>query len=466
MKNFSLLAVTAGFLAVALSSFTPRQHLQQDALPLLPATALSSNGLVSLSANLNAEYYLYKTDPNTAYLYVEVKTDEYENEDLERAPLNLSLVIDRSGSMSGEKLQYAKQAATFVVEQLEPSDRVSVVSYDNNVRTDWGSSAVKHKKAITQKIDYIVAGGSTNLSGGLEDGYKEVKSTYGGHFTNRVLLLSDGLANKGITDEDKLNKIASTWNQEKNITTSTFGLGSGFNENLMQSLAEYGSGNYYFIEKPSDVPQIFQRELNGLLSVVGQNATLSINLPDGLKLEKLYGYVHTQEGNEVKVLFKDLFANETKNLLLKLDISEVKTPKLVVSTKLDYDDATDGGKPISLKADAILNMTEDEILAKESVNKEVEQWVTFFASNDMLEEAMKLVDERRFDEADDILLKNEVLIKDRKIQYGENTQMIRQDSASVIYREKIKEVEVMSTAEYKTFQKASKSSNYVRRKSK
>lgn len=466
MKNFAFLAIAAGFLTVALSSFTPKQNPEQDTLPLLPGTALSSNGLVQLSANLNAEYYMYKTDPNNAYLYVEVKTGEYENEDLERAPLNLSLVIDRSGSMSGEKLEYAKQAAKFVVQQLEPSDRVSVVSYDNRVRTDWGSSSVKDKKAITEKIDHIVSGGSTNLSGGLEDGYKEVKSTYGSHFTNRVLLLSDGLANQGITDENKLNKIASTWNQERNITTSTFGLGSGFNENLMQSLAEYGSGNYYFIEKPSDVPQIFQKELNGLLSVVGQNAVLSINLPEGLKLEKLYGYVHTQEGNQVKVLFKDLFANETKNLLLKLDISEVKTPELLVSTKLDYQDATDGGKPVSLKADATLKMTDDAALAEESGNKEVEQWVTFFASNDMLEEAMQLVDERRFDEANAVLDKNQSLIKARSYQWGQNEQMQLQDSAVVIYKEKMKEVEFMSTTEYKTYQKASKSSNYVRRKSK
>ena len=152
---------------------------------------------LTFKTGLGNNKFLLNEFGNVGYYYAEAKACELKTDGQARTPLNISLVIDRSGSMDGDKLKHAKLAAQFVIDQLSPEDYVSIVQYDDAVDVVSTSNRVGDKQLLKRKVDAISAGGSTNLGGGMLEGYHQVKSTYNDGFVNRVLLLSDGLANVG-----------------------------------------------------------------------------------------------------------------------------------------------------------------------------------------------------------------------------------------------------------------------------
>ena len=227
---------------------------------------------------LNNPYFLSGGNAKEVYLYVQLNAQEVVRTD-KRIPLNLCLVIDRSGSMDGDKMTYAKKAADFVINQLDQDDILSIVQYDNIIEVIHAAEKLKNKEVIHQKVATIKARNMTNLSGGMMEGYNQVRKLKAQEQVNRVLLLSDGLANEGITDPEQLNLIAKKVFETDAIGLSTFGVGADYNEKLMTNLSENGGGNYYFIDSPDKIPTIFAEELTGLLTVLAQNARLSIPIP-------------------------------------------------------------------------------------------------------------------------------------------------------------------------------------------
>ncbi|MEH2163863.1 MAG: VWA domain-containing protein [Nostoc sp.] len=165
-----------------------------------------------------------------------------------RRNLNLSLVIDRSGSMAGASLHHALKAAESVVDQLEPDDILSVVVYDDEVDSVVPPQAVTNKATLKNSIRKVRAGGITNLSGGWLKGCEHVKAGLDPQKINRVLLLTDGHANMGIQDP-KVLTATSAQKAEEGITTTTLGFAQGFNEDLLIGMARAATGNFYFIER-------------------------------------------------------------------------------------------------------------------------------------------------------------------------------------------------------------------------
>ncbi|AWR88061.1 vWA domain-containing protein [Meiothermus taiwanensis] len=183
----------------------------------------------------------------------------------ERPLLNLALVLDRSGSMGGSKLKFAKEAAIYAVHNLLPEDRVAVVIYDNSVEVLVPSTLVGEQRGrIAELIGRICTGGSTALHAGWLEGATQVAAYQETGRLNRVALLSDGLANVGETNPKVITEQVRGLAQ-RGISTSTLGVGLDYNENLMAAMAEAGEGNYYFIESSADIPRIFARELGGIL---------------------------------------------------------------------------------------------------------------------------------------------------------------------------------------------------------
>ena len=234
-----------------------------------------------------------------------------------RLPLNLGLVLDRSGSMEGDPLAYAKMAACRIVEQMGPEDRFALVIFDHEVKVVCPAQVVTEKDALKAAIAGIQARGSTNLSGGLLRGYQEVKSGAKSGQVNRVLLLTDGCANQGITNRALLAaKVRSM--RENGITVSAIGVGLHFDEDLLLALAEAGGGNYYYLRDPEEIPGVLARELQGLLSVVAQAVRVVATGGEGCRVTAVLGYEPVFSAGKALIDLPDLYEDETKTLIFEI----------------------------------------------------------------------------------------------------------------------------------------------------
>ncbi|MEO1272763.1 MAG: VWA domain-containing protein, partial [Myxococcota bacterium] len=200
-----------------------------------------------------------------------------------RRPLNLSLVLDHSGSMAGKSLKQALRASSMLVDRLTPEDTLSVVIYDDTIKTIWAPRAVDDKAAIKKALNAVRAGGLTNLSGGWEEGCTHVSNMLMKGGVNRVLLLTDGQANRGITDQAKLVELARAQGS-KGVATTTLGFGSYFNEDLLIAMADAAGGNFYFIQSPTDAAEVFNIEVEGLSAVAAQKLQVGLKPAPGVEI--------------------------------------------------------------------------------------------------------------------------------------------------------------------------------------
>ncbi len=426
-----------------------------------------SSKLIQFVSQLNNSYYLKGISKNTIYLYAELKANKAPTNN-ERIPLNISLVVDRSGSMSGKKLEYVKKAVHFVINNLNSEDYLSIVQYDNQVDVVSQSAKVSNKTILNQKVDAIQARGMTNLSGGMLEGYTQVQSTQQEQgFVNRVLLLSDGLANQGVTDTDKLQQIAQKKFRNDGIGLSTFGVGADFNELLMTGLSEYGGANYYYIDSPEKIPEIFAQELEGLLSVVAQSTFLTIKLPQELvKCKKVYGYPSEIKGNEVVVRFNDVFSEEEKGILLELELQKELVNNLTFDLQLQYDDVVNSLERINEQSSLSLQITDSATQFNGGINAKADENVALFIANDRYELAMQLADKREFKKVKTILEQAVSFLKPYLEKYPNSTQLKIQYKQIEDYLNRLGEIQQMERGAYAAFQKGSRSMNYMSKRKK
>jgi len=214
----------------------------------------------------------------------------------ERPRLNLAIVIDRSGSMAGQPLHEAKRAASFMIDSLKPTDRASVVTYDDEVAVVAPSRHVEGTTNFKSAIAEIHSGGSTNLHGGWLKGAEETAKHLAAKYTSRVLLLSDGQANAGMTSVDEIAlQVAQL--ADTGITTSTYGLGEGFNEELMVAIARSGRGNGYYSENAEHLLTRFHEEFSLLSSLCARNVRLLLTPLPGIRCEMLNLYESAKDGS-------------------------------------------------------------------------------------------------------------------------------------------------------------------------
>jgi len=240
--------------------------------------------------------------------------------DRTREPLRIAVVVDRSGSMYGAKLEAAKRSIAYLAGQLTADDQLAVVAYDDQVTLPHALGPA-NAGAIDLALAGIDAGGSTNLSGGWLKGVEQLRQVEDG--IRRVVLLSDGHANVGITDPAMLARAAAEV-AGSGISTTTIGFGDGFDEHLMTAVADSGGGSGHFAQSPDDAPGIFAEEFDDLATLVAQNLSVEVRPSSDVEvIEVLNAYPSTAVAGGVQVLLGDAFAGHTSRVVLRLRVPAI-----------------------------------------------------------------------------------------------------------------------------------------------
>jgi Ca-activated chloride channel family protein len=254
----------------------------------------------------------------------------------QRPSLNLGLVLDRSGSMHGAKLEFVKQAASHVLDQLQEQDQVAVVAYDDQIQVLSHSRAMGHANRFELKrlLASIVSGSSTNLADGWLTGCREVAEAAQDGTINRAMLLTDGLANIGETNPDVLAQHALEIYKDS-ISTSTFGVGAGFNEHLLEAMANQGGGNFYYISTPDKIPEIFLQEFNELVGISARKVEVSLDLPTSVDWHVHGGWPNEYKNGRLHIFIGDMLDAKTQDIYLDLHIPALEKPdKLALNARI------------------------------------------------------------------------------------------------------------------------------------
>ncbi|GAB4574171.1 MAG: hypothetical protein Kow0077_19350 [Anaerolineae bacterium] len=360
---------------------------------------------------MNADYVLEydvlsRTRDHRLYLLVRVR-GKTPPAAMQRQPLNLCVVLDRSSSMVGDKIAYVRDAASALVQRMAAIDHISLVTYSDNVQVILPPTPVIHKDGIIQTIQAVRPMGTTNLSGGWLQGCTLLSESGDHGQINRVLLLTDGLANKGVTEPDRLAALARQ-KREEGIYTTTMGVGLDFNEDLLVRMASEGGGSFYFIDSPDRAPEMFVEELADLVNVVGQNLRIRLTLERDVQMVRQLNTYRVQAG-EGSVTFDlgDLYGDETKLLVLELFIPALYTlgETQVGTLRFDYDElGADSVTHRALELPLIVNAVRDEDLpALPAPDREVARAVLLLRAARAREQAIQYADAGDFKTAADVL---------------------------------------------------------------
>jgi len=339
------------------------------AFPKIPGLRNPQNGSVSWDVILNGPYVLKGSD-GEVQLNLKINGKEFASP--ERSPLNLVLVIDRSGSMSERgKLVFAKEAAKAIIAGIGNEDRLSIVAYSTDVQLLLPIQYLKDKENAISVVESLYPTNSTNLSGGLIAGIDQLKSLDREGYVNRVILLSDGLANVGITNAEQLSGIIGQA-AEKGIHITTMGLGLNYDEDLLMNIAEYGAGNYYFIESPMQLADIFEKEFGQLVSTVAKDSVIHLSLAPDVRIKKVFGYTYKNKDGKIRIDLGDVVSGQERNILIKLNVPTDKVGSHhLAKAYLEFREVFEGGRVFKLRREMNYEVTKSRNIVTENENKKV-----------------------------------------------------------------------------------------------
>ncbi len=270
-----------------------------------------------------------------------------------RAPVNIALVLDRSGSMSGQKIVQARAAAIQVLDYLNAQDILSVIAYDTTVEVVVPATKVTDPGLIAAAIRRLEPRDSTALYAGVDKGAAEVRKFLEKNRVNRVILLSDGLANVGPDTPEALGQLGAALARD-GIAVTTLGLGAGYNEDLMVQLARRSDGNHAFVENATDLSRIFAQEFGDVLSVVAQNVEVIIDCAPGVRPKRLLGRSADIQQQRVSTQLNQLYGDQEKYLLLEVETpsGKAESTQELVQVRVTYTDNTSKSQELRSTANA------------------------------------------------------------------------------------------------------------------
>jgi len=301
----------------------------------LSFSVISAAKTVSVNAGLATPVMRANTE-GTAFLRVALTGFELGDE-VQRPPLNVALVLDQSSSMSGDKIERAKQAAIMAVSKLSARDVVSIVTYDSAVRVLVPATQVTDKSRLYNAIESIRANGSTALFAGTSIGADQVSRFLNKEKVNRVVLLSDGMANVGPDSPKELGDLGKAL-AKKGMSVSTIGLGLGYNEDLMTQLANYSDGNHDFVKDSADLARVFDREFGDAMSVVAQDVNIEIICDEGVIPIRVVGRESTIIGQRVTTRVNQLYSSQQNYVILEVQVppAESNSERQIAAVNVVY----------------------------------------------------------------------------------------------------------------------------------
>ncbi|PZV12768.1 MAG: Appr-1-p processing protein [Leptolyngbya sp.] len=330
--------------------------------------------------------------------------------DTQRPSLNIGFVIDRSGSMGARnKIDYARKAACYAIEQLLPSDRLSVTIFDDQVQTLIPNTPANNKARFVRQIQQIQPGGSTALHGGWLQGSIQV-SQYLSAQLNRVILLSDGLANVGETNPDLIATDVHGLTK-RGISTSTMGVGDDYNEDLLSAMASSGDGNYYYIASPEQLPGIFERELAGLVATVGTRVTLRFAPQGDVVVSDVLNDLTVNDQGDFQL--PNLISGSPLDVIVRLKIPAMAHASDLCAIHLSWTDPHQ--ERLTQQAILHLPVVSASQLAALPLNPEVQQQVVLMMAARAKKEAIRLVDRGEFDAASGVLREAQKRVLDSNV---------------------------------------------------
>ncbi|MGH8047769.1 MAG: vWA domain-containing protein [Chthoniobacterales bacterium] len=368
----------------------------------LAAPCLSADPIVDLTVTPDREAVHPKSGRDTI-LQVEITARPSTKK--RTTPLNLTLVLDRSGSMRGAKLEKARQAACAALRQLGKDDIFSLVTYDDNVEVLIPPQKNRDRDELEAKINSIEPGGSTALYAGVKTGAAELRKFIDDEHVNRIVLLSDGLANSGPSSPRELARLGVSL-REEGISVSTVGLGDDYNEDLMTALAEASRANYYYVRDVEKLPGIFKEELGVSQSIVARKMDVVLKLAEGVEPRGVLGESGMKfEGNTLRIPIEDLAAGQKRRFLVACRVpAGAKDSIKLAEAKLEYSDAESGTR-LAANATAKVRIAATDEESDRTVVRDVAVNAAITGNRLAKEQAVRLVDEGRPLEAASLLLK-------------------------------------------------------------
>jgi Ca-activated chloride channel homolog len=403
-------------LVVGLPASTPPARSAQPSMPVPTprpeptAPPVKNPGSLTMTGKLSHPYLA----PGTSDLFATLEVTGVEVPNAKRAPVNLSLVIDRSGSMAGEKMAQARRAALRLVDLLAESDRMAIVHYGSDVRLMPGVFATPdHKDRMRRYIRNISDEGGTNIGDGLMAGKAQLDVARSDFTVNRLLLLSDGQPTVGVTSPQGLVAIASRL-RTAGTTITSLGVGADFNEDLMQRLADVGGGSYGFIRDAESTVALFEKDLQQAGTMVARGVTLKFTVPAGIEFREVFGRPVLHSGNTVTVSLPDFSSRQNEKLVVHFTAratgAEVAALD-VADFRLDYTDLLTSQAAVASVQLAAL-VTPDRRLAAEKRDKNAFVLATRARASLNIEKAASALQQGRYQEAQRLIQDNTVLFDD------------------------------------------------------
>ena len=345
---------------------------------------------------------------NKVNLAVKITAPAIESK--ERKPVAFSVCLDRSGSMQGLPFENALKACEGVVRNLRKDDLFSLVTFDDSAQTIIPQAPIQNKNEVINQIRKLSVRGCTNLGGGWCLSRDELLKS-DSDLTRRMLLLSDGIANRGIYDHHKLTGMSASGLENDQIRTSCLGFGNQYNEDLLTEMANGSSGNFYDVETPDKLPEVFEAELDGALRISVQNLRVKVSREDfchrWVNLPGLKGTRHKDGG--IELIVGDLVSEEERSFALQAyvlpiplgaDGQEVTTLEGEKILKLEFKyDLIEENQIVSKQEERIIRVSATQDPAEFKLNESILPIVTSQKAGRAMRKAIEKLDQNRFEEA-------------------------------------------------------------------